>query len=230
MACPEEHTLDGDMTAMTSFYPTEAEAASGFHDLAVRVADQLAVVSNARFRCPDGDGCFAKRIGAVTVSNERFTFSPDLGMGFAASGSFAWSAIVTCDRHRNPQVGKLAKAFRNAVKEHAKANHTVASGYTNDFLVSVSWLLSTIDFGLTEKLGEGCTAWSEWVRSWFWSGGWEGVTITHLELPFPFTHKIQLVTFPDGTRLILDPWRDPDNPIWDADDYNELYGPWIMFD
>jgi hypothetical protein len=229
MACPKDYPISGSMTALTSAFDTEAEARAAFLKVAQSVATQLAA---ATARCPESCECWkVTHIGTVGVKNVQITVDSPLGLGYVASGSFDWWATITCGRTGAEANDKFIKAFCKAAKAHARATHTVANGYWNDLIVSASWLLSKMDLGITHQYGEGCTAWSEWIRSWFFhESEWEGATINHIELPFPRIHKVELITCPDGTRLVFDPWRDPDNPIWDADEYEKRYGPWILFD
>ena len=43
-------------------------------------------------------------------------------------------------------------------------------------------------------------------------------------LKFVFKHQIVVVTLPDGTEWVLDPWRSTDNPVWEKTDYEREFG------
>ena len=42
---------------------------------------------------------------------------------------------------------------------------------------------------------------------------------------YPFLHQIVVLTFPNGNKFVLDPWRDKKNPMVDYDEYNKKHGP-----
>ena len=43
-------------------------------------------------------------------------------------------------------------------------------------------------------------------------------------LPPLLEHRAHYVELMDGSSWVFDPWRDRDNPIWDASHYEMLYG------
>ncbi|MEK7433207.1 MAG: hypothetical protein AABZ74_08760 [Cyanobacteriota bacterium] len=106
--------------------------------------------------------------------------------------------------------------FRALAQQHWKDAGSLATGSLNNAITSVS-------FG---NWGDGCTAWQDWILDQ--GSNFKDITIepVHIDtgIAGAANHNLARVNFPDGTSAILDPWRNPDKPFHDEDEYKKEHG------
>jgi len=72
-----------------------------------------------------------------------------------------------------------------------------------------------------------CDQWRSWIVQWFTETGCKqrGIQLEHVSVgTWMCDRAAERVTFPEKTRIILDPWHDLDRPIWSEDDYQGRFG------
>jgi hypothetical protein len=122
----------------------------------------------------------------------------------------AWKPVSDLERG-------FAMAFTEGVKafQHSRRQPT-GNACTGDFVAQ------------SPGAAYNCDQWRTWVLQWFTETGCKQRCI-QLE---PVTvgtwmcdHGVHRATFPEGTKVILDPWRDAERPIWAEEDYQTRFGP-----
>jgi hypothetical protein len=84
--------------------------------------------------------------------------------------------------------------------------------------------------------GEGCSDWAQWMYATFDPSqgnalnakpGDFSIEKIHIDSGVAglANHDLARVKFRDGETMVLDPWRDPKNPVWKESDYREKFGP-----
>lgn len=152
-----------------------------------------------------------KRSACYFINNE---FQADIA---PVHGS---TVVLPPDPKPEPEPKDFLDAFRRAVRKRALENWTVASGSLGNFIV-------TVTFG---TFGDGCIAWTLWMGEWFntlerrYSDEVKSFDPVHWGY-WPMYHNLIRVCMRDGTIYYLDPWTDPENPIFEKEAYEEEYGP-----
>ncbi len=104
-------------------------------------------------------------------------------------------------------------AFAVAAEAHAYEANSIATGALNN----------VFNFFSLGALGDGCVAWRDWMMDWYNTTDADASNVLSFDpvsyWAGPFGHNFVRVTLRDGRRFILDPWRDPDSPIWTEEDY-----------
>ena len=110
----------------------------------------------------------------------------------------------------------MLSRFTKAAQQHARDQWSVTTGGLGNFLTGIT-------FGL---IGDGCSAWQTWMMDYYTNEltdaerkqikSWDQVHFTTL---LGFNHNTIRVRFHDGRCLVLDPWRNRDNPVWGEEHY-----------
>ncbi len=131
----------------------------------------------------------------------------------------------------------LRNDFIAAARGHSYEAGTLASGtYGN--------VITTLSFG---QLGDGCVAWQEWMQNIWWPSvrnniydgrPWSTLVqfdVVHYKETIPiigtksgkFLHNLAELTYTGSStsvrNQILDPWRNPEDPVWDKDSYERTF-------
>ncbi len=223
MGCNSSHAISGSGQRTAAYYKTSATALTHARKLARPYAKTLAGLERNGFECPNRL-CQRKRMTLDSVTITSLTSSLGilasifwLGKRYEATVKFDWKATIHCSGPFADEVGDFMDDFTDAVKARAKEVWTIADGDLGNFG-------TTLTGGL---LGDGCVAWALWVHQWLIdSEEWfSKLKIKQMHIGrWPFYHQVILVCFEDGTEIVLDPWRDKDDPFWDKKVYEKKYG------
>ena len=114
-----------------------------------------------------------------------------------------------------------------AAQQHAAAIGS-GSGWLNN---PKDWLCRVKNFlglGKPQACELGCLAWQDWTDQWIhnqqahdqrWADNISDTYVYYWELAPIFIHNLIRARIALSTPLILDPWRDPANPVWEESDY-----------
>jgi RHS repeat-associated protein len=154
-----------------------------------------------------------------------------------ALGALAVAAVVLSIAGDNaPQILKNVRQddlrkdfqtqFTQATIQHAQEVGAYSNGTISN-IVDTPCIIKSL-LGSPAECEHGCLAWQNWMLNiWFPQAqarnipNWQGIALRpvySIDFPIPFAHNYVRATFP-LTPLILDPWRDFRNPVWDEKDY-----------
>ncbi|MBI3302324.1 MAG: hypothetical protein HYZ72_09665, partial [Deltaproteobacteria bacterium] len=131
---------------------------------------------------------------------------------------------------------EFIRAFTEAARQHYADVGSVTSGTLNN-LCAAAGNAPTV-WGGDETLGDGCSAWQDWIVEWFAEESarhrpkWDKITVERLKSGWLVvgTHRFARANLPIMGRLILDPWRNVESPIWNEDVYLADFGVTIESD
>jgi hypothetical protein len=219
MPCPSTHTLTGRDWTRSDYHPNGGAAIAAASAQVPASARLQAGFAFNRFDCPERL-CKRKTLGPVSHTITRTVSGLSLLDSFFwwqwqhyGKAYYDWTCTVTCSE-------LLSDEWIDFV-----------SRFTRDANASIGdhWLWFTGWFGnLVSSMGiaRGCADWVDWVLSWINSNGWRErlLKVRHCHYwSWGFKHQVVCVTLPDGTELVLDPWRDPLNPVWEKSDYERQF-------
>ena len=146
------------------------------------------------------------------------------------------AALVTFTAQYVPVLrrgGLLKLQFENefiaATKTHAAGIGLFPGGNIGD-LVDGPCVVWNRFVDETTQCYRGCLAWEDWTEIWFdttrkaHGSQWSGIALKEYHYWHGFMHNFVGATFPSDTPVILDPWRDPDNPVWEQSLYIMAFG------
>ena len=126
---------------------------------------------------------------------------------------------------------QFENAFTVASKAHAAAIGWLPGGSRGNILDSLCRLASVVKPLDCER---GCLAWQDWMYNWVENAiqihkpNWNNVSPQreYLLEYYIFVHHILSVSFNTTglTPVVLDPWRNPSNPVWEESTYIQAFG------
>lgn len=222
MACPSTTPLSGSNRVDAGYYTSRASAIAAASGLAPGSAIVQAGLEFNKFECPERL-CKKKTQGPVThtitSTDSSISWMATIGWGarrYTGRAYYDWRTTVTCESSLSALGKELVDKFQQAVfRNVGEGNHYFwFEGWLGNFFSWIGW-------------AKGCGVWTDWTAGWLEEKGWteRGVRICRCyNWTLFFKHQVVCVTLPDGTRLIFDPWRDIDNPVWLRDDYEKQFG------
>ncbi len=121
----------------------------------------------------------------------------------------AWKPASDLERGFSMAFTEAAKTFQRS------SRHPMANACTGEFVAH------------SQGAAYNCDQWRTWMVQWFTETGCKqrGIQLEPVSVgTWMCDHAIERAIFPEGTRVILDPWRDAERPIWAEDDYQGRFG------
>lgn len=217
--CNSLHSISGTGEYTSPNYKSKKKA-EAIANVESRVIAKVSAEAELKgFECPSR--LCQRKVMATIVDIKSTTSSLDIfaSIGarewlYSATVKFDWKATISCFCSFSDELDHFLDDFKKAVKVRAKEVGTLADGKLNNILSCIPYI----------KSGDGCIGWANWMYAWLLGTKWQQkIKIKKMHIGTkPFVHQVILICFKDdGTEIVLDPWRDTDEPFWYKKDYEE---------